>query len=82
MKQSILWFVKKLFLANLANDLRSEVVRRYTFKAINTRDESALLAVENHRLAMTFAGLREKSALFQKKDCFECLSPHIEISGT
>ena len=40
------------------------------------RGESALLAVANRQLAHGFAISREKSALFLKRDCFECLSPH------
>ena len=40
---------------------------------------NALLAVENHQLAMSFAVLREESAHFRKKDCFECLSPRKEM---
>ena len=50
---------------------------RYSFKSINTRDNCALLARANHKLAMNFAISGEKSALFPEKDCFECLSPHI-----
>jgi len=42
---------------------------KYSFKSINTRDNCALLARANHKLAMNFA-------LFSEKDCFECLSPH------
>ena len=55
---------------------RSDIVRKYTFRTKDTRDSYALLARENHNLAMNFALLGEKSALFQEKDCFECLSPH------
>ncbi len=54
----------------------SDIVRKYTFKTMDTRDSYALLARENHNLAMIFAVWEEKSALFQEKDCFECLSPH------
>ena len=54
----------------------SDVVRKYSFKTIGTRDSYALLARANHNLAMDFAISGEQSALFQNKDCFECLSPH------
>jgi hypothetical protein len=67
------------FLAQLTNSglfPGSDVVRRFTFKMIDTRDSYALLARANHLLAQDFANSRETSALFQKKDCFECLSPH------
>ena len=50
---------------------------KYSFKSINTKDNCALLARANHKLAMNFAISEEKSALFPEKDCFECLSPHI-----
>ena len=53
----------------------SDVVRKYSFKTMLAGDSCALLARENHNLAMNFALLRERSALFQE-DCFECLSPH------
>lgn len=48
MYQSFILCTKELFLG-------SGIVRRYTFKTVNTRG---------------------KSALFQEKDCFECLTPH------
>ncbi len=54
----------------------SDIVRRFTFRAIGTMDSYALLARKNHNLAMDFAILGEKSAHFTNKDCFECLSPH------
>ena len=50
--------MNKSFLVQLLTDelfLGSDIVRRFTFKMINTRDSYAL---------------------FQKSDCFECLSPH------
>ena len=40
------------------------------------RGESALLAVANRQLAHGYAIPRGESALFRKRDCFECLSPH------
>jgi hypothetical protein len=54
----------------------SEIVRRFTFKAMDTRDNSALLVVFNHQLAMTPVISRGRSAHFWKIDCFECLSPY------
>ena len=67
MKQSYLLSEKELFPG-------SDIVRKYTFKTMNTGDSYALLARANHQLAMNFAISRGKSAHFQ--DCFECLSPH------
>jgi hypothetical protein len=54
----------------------SNIVRRFTFEMIDPRDSYALLVKANHQLAAVFADVREQSALFQKKDRFECLSPH------
>jgi hypothetical protein len=57
----------------------SDVVRRFTRKITDIRDNYALLALlanANDQLTAVFADTREKSALFSKKDCFECLSPH------
>jgi hypothetical protein len=54
----------------------SDAVRRCSFKTMNIWDSYALLAKANHQLAIKIAILRGKSALFQRKDCFECLSPH------
>ena len=54
----------------------SQIVRRFTFKAMGTRDNCALLAVFNHQLAMIPVISRGRSAHFWKNDCFECLSPH------
>lgn len=69
----------KSFLAQLLNRELvpgSDIMRRFTFKMIETRDNYALLARANHQLAQNFANTRGQSVLFQKKDCFECLSPH------
>lgn len=54
----------------------SDIVRRFTFKTVGTRDNCALLAVLNHQLAMIPVISREQSAHFLKNDCFECLSPY------
>lgn len=54
----------------------SDIMRKYTFKTMDTRVSCALLAREIYYLAMNFSISGEKSALFQEKDCFECLSPH------
>ena len=61
-----------------ANELfsGSNIVRKLIFKTTEIRDSYAILARANHNLAMNFAPARERSALFQIKDCFECLSPH------
>ena len=58
----------------------SEIVRRFTFKTSDTRDNCALLAVFNHPLAMIPVISRAQSAHFWKNDCFECLSPHIKAA--
>jgi hypothetical protein len=71
MKQSEFLRIKELF-------HRSDIVRKYSFKTVSTRDSYAILARANHYLAMIFAISRGESALFQKKDCFECLSPYIK----
>ena len=68
MKQSNILRARELFPG-------SDIVRKYTFKAIQSGDKSALLAKENHILAMELAVLRVESALLQGRDCFECLSP-------
>lgn len=70
MKQSKILRMNELF---HGSDI---IVREYTLKTMDTRDSYAILARENHNLAMNFDILVEKSALFQEKDCFECLSPH------
>jgi hypothetical protein len=54
----------------------SDIMLRYTRKMTGTRDSYTLLARANNKLAAVFADTRVKSALFPKKDCFECLSPH------
>ncbi|MCL2546661.1 MAG: hypothetical protein FWE06_05635 [Oscillospiraceae bacterium] len=69
MKQSKPMFASEVFLG-------SNIVRKFTFKTINTGDSCALLAVLNHQLAMTLVTSRGQSAYFEKLDCFECLSPH------
>jgi len=69
MKQSKLLRAKELFPG-------SDIVRRFTFKAMDTRDNCALLAVLNHQLAMTLVISRGQSAHFWRKNCFECLSSH------
>ena len=74
MKQSELLRAKELFPG-------SEIVRSFSFKAIATRGNCAHLAVLNHQLAMTSVAPRGQSALFWKKDCFECLSSRIKESG-
>ncbi|MDR1001639.1 MAG: hypothetical protein LBL96_12730 [Clostridiales bacterium] len=71
--------MNKSFLARLlSNELfpGSDIVRRFTFKMIDTRDSYALLAKANHLLAQDFAISGEESAHMLIKDCFECLSPH------
>ena len=70
MKQSYFTDEKELFPG-------SDVVRKYTFKAMRLGDSYALLsAVTLPNPAIFFALSRGESALFQEKDCFECLSPH------
>jgi hypothetical protein len=69
MKQSNILRAKELFPG-------SDIVRKYSFKAIDTRDNYALLAKANRQLSQDFAASREKSIHFQNKDCFECLSLH------
>ena len=41
----------------------SDIVRKYSFKTMNARDNCALLAKENRQLAMDFAVSRDESAL-------------------
>jgi hypothetical protein len=72
MKQSVVFFKKELFPG-------SDIVRRYTFKAINTREKSALLARANHLLSQVIAIVREESAHFYKTDCFKFRSPHCTV---
>ena len=69
MKQSYFTDAKELFHG-------SSIVRKYTFKATESGDSYALLAVANRHLAHDFALAGDKCALFQQPDCFECLSPH------
>jgi len=52
---------------SISPNFGSDTVRKYSFKAILVRDNSALLARANHNLAMTFASTRGQSALFQEK---------------
>ena len=54
----------------------SNLVLRLTFKTMDTRDNCAILAVENHQLAMNLVISRGQSDHFWKEDCFDCLSPH------
>ena len=83
--------MKQFYFADETDDKElfpgSDVVRKYTFKAMRLGDSYALLpdgpvppeapvaAVILPNLAVFFALSRGESALFQKKDCFECLSP-------
>ncbi len=70
--------MNKSFLVQLLNYrlyLGNDVVRRFTFKMMGTRDNCALLARANNQLSANFANTRGYYALFQKTDCFECLSP-------
>lgn len=69
MKQSYFTDAKELFSG-------SDVVRKFTFKTMNIGDSYAHMAVICPILAVNFELLGEESALFQKSDCFECLSPH------
>jgi len=59
----------------------SRIILKFTFKTTGAWDNCALLAVQNHQLAMTPVISRGQSAHFWKKDCFECLSPHNKVSG-
>lgn len=69
MKQFVVLRSKELFPG-------SDIIRKYAFKTMNTRDNYALLARTNRQLSQDFAISRDKCALFQKTDCFECLSLH------
>ena len=53
----------------LVNELfpGSGIVRRFTFKMIDTRDNYALLAGANRQLAQVFANSREQSVRLQKE---------------
>lgn len=86
MKQSLFLHTRELFPG-------SDIVRKYTFKTINARDNCALLARANHQLSQSFVNTRDESAhlaivcpiqtaimgltrgysaQIQKTDCFEC----------
>lgn len=54
----------------------SDIVRRYTFKALSTWVNYALLARANHLISFGFVSTREESAHMMSEDCFECLPPH------
>lgn len=69
MKQSLVFRNKELFPG-------SEVLSRRAFKLLNTRDKCALLAIVCPIQIAIAVYARGYSALFQKKDCFECLLPH------
>jgi hypothetical protein len=69
MKQSYFTDEKELFPG-------SEIVRKYTFRTMRLGDSYAHLAVILPNLAAFFGLSRGEFALFQKRDCFECLSPH------
>lgn len=66
----------KQFNLNLQKEVfhGSNVVLRFSFKTMRAWDGCALLAVQNHLLAMAHSISRGQSAHFWKKDCFECLS--------
>ena len=51
-------------------------MKQSPMKTMDIRNNCALLARANHQLTQGFFLSRGKSALFQEKDCFECLSPH------
>lgn len=69
MKQSKASGAKELFPG-------SDIIRKYSFKAVSARDSSALLAKANHLMLNVFAASREKSAHFSISDCFECRTPY------
>jgi len=71
MKQSYFTDVRDLFPG-------SEIVRKFSFKTVDTRGYYALLAVENCLLAHGFSVARGETAHFSY-DCFECLPPHEAI---
>ena len=56
MKQSCFTGTKELFPG-------SDIVRKYTFKTVFSRDNCALLARANHQLSQNFAMVWDKSAL-------------------
>ena len=55
MEQSLFLRARELFPG-------SDIVRKYSFKTMNTRGNCALLAKANHQLAQDFANTRDKSA--------------------
>jgi len=67
MKQSMFVHADELFPGSI-------IINNRAFKMINTRDQSALLAVICPIQAAVSAISGDRSAHFQ--DCFECLSPH------
>jgi len=67
MRQSEILRTKSLFSGSAA-------VRRFTFKAVDTRDSYAHFAGINYHLSMEIGDSRDNCAILQ--DCFECLSPH------
>lgn len=69
MKQSKILREKELFPG-------SQIISQRSFKIIDTRDKSALLAVICPIKSAFSVLIRDKSAFFQKIDCFECQSPH------
>jgi len=52
------------------------IIRKISFKTIDTRGCYALLAVQNRQLAHGFSVARGESANLYQQDCFECLSPY------
>lgn len=68
--------MQSLFLRTKELFLGSDVVRKYSFKTVNTRDNCALFARANHQLAQNVSDTRDTSAHSHNNDCFECLSPH------
>lgn len=53
----------------------SDIVRKYTFKSMHTRDDYALLAKANHLISHGFT-IGGVGSAHLSDDCFECLSPH------
>ena len=68
MEQSLILRVGELFPG-------SDIVRKFSFKMIVARDGSALLARENHILAMGYSASGGESAHLRENDCFGCLPP-------
>jgi len=73
MKQSLFLHAGEVFPGSIITNNRA-------FKINDTRDKSALLAVVCPILAAFLALTRERSILFQEKDCFECLSPQMKAA--